>query len=247
ISLPSLGLPIFLTWFIFGRIHKLLAMPVAVALTAVLIAATSDLSALASANLWTAPQFVLPEFNAAAAIGIGLPLFIVTMASQNVPGIAVLNTFGYRPAPGPLFSWTGSFTLLAAPFGGHAVNLAAITAAICAGEDAHPRPEKRFWASTVSGICYVLFGLGAGAAVAFMALSPPILIKAVAGLALIGVLAGAIGGALREDDDREAAIITFLVTASGVTFFGIGGAFWGLVAGGCIHAWQQKVRKKQAA
>jgi benzoate membrane transport protein len=188
---------------------------------------------------------VAPSFTLSALVGIALPLFIVTMASQNIPGIAVLSANGYHPAPGPLFTTTGMFSLLSAPFGGHAVNLAAITAALCAGQDAHPDPQRRYWAAVVAGIAYVLFGLLAGAATAFISASPPILIEAVAGLALIGAFGSALMGAVSVPQDREAAVLTFLVTASGLTFFGISGAFWGLVAGGAMLAmtrWRARVR-----
>jgi benzoate membrane transport protein len=182
------------------------------------------------------PVVVTPSFSLAAIIGIALPLFIVTMASQNIPGMAVLNANGYRPDAGRLFWSTGLFSLAAAPLGGHAVNLAAITAALCAGSDAHPDPQRRYWAAAVAGFVYILFGLVAGAATAFISASPPILIEAVAGLALLGAFGSALLAAMNAPADREAAVITFLVTASGLSFFGISGAFWGLVAGGAVLA-----------
>ena len=141
------------------------------------------------------------------------------MASQNIPGMAVLAVNGYTPPAGQLFQVTGLFTLLAAPFGGHAINLAAITAALCAGPDAHPDPARRYWAAVVAGATYVVFGLLAGAATSLIAVSPPILIEAIAGLALLGALGGALMGAVNQADGREAALITFLVTASGVELF----------------------------
>jgi benzoate membrane transport protein len=182
------------------------------------------------------PVFVAPTFSFAAIVGIALPLFIVTMASQNIPGIAVLKVNHYDPKPGPLFAVTGVFSLLAAPFGGHAVNLAAITAAMCAGRDAHADPSRRYWAALISGVGYVILGLLAGAVTAFVALAPPILIEAVAGLALVGAFSGSAMAAFQAPETREAAAITFLVTASGVSFGGISGAFWGLVAGGLMLA-----------
>jgi benzoate membrane transport protein len=233
---PLEGLLIVVTWALVARFRRLLAVPAAVIVTIVIIALTVDVSAVAIADLWPRPILVIPEFSLAALIGIALPLFVVTMASQNIPGIAVLNVNGYRPEPGPLFSATGIFSLLAAPFGGHAVNLAAITAAICAGEEAHPDPARRYWAAVVAGAFYVLFGLGAGAATAFISAAPPVLIQAVAGLALFGAFGGALMGAMSDARDREAAIVTFVVTASGLSFFGISGAFWGLLAGGGIYA-----------
>lgn len=239
---PAYGLAIILTWALVAKWKRLLAVPAAVIVTVGIIAATVDVSHLDMTALWPQPVLIMPQFDLSAMIGIALPLFIVTMASQNIPGIAVLNVNGYRPEPGPLFSITGFFSLLSAPFGGHAVNLAAITAALCAGPDAHPDPARRYWAAVVSGVFYVIFGLLAGAATAFISAAPPILIQAVAGLALLGALGASLLGAVSDAKDREAAIITFLVTASGISFFGISGAFWGLLAGGAIYAltrWRQ--------
>jgi benzoate membrane transport protein len=233
---PVYGLAIIVTWALVAKWKRLLAVPAAVIVTVAIIAATVDVSHLDMNVLWPQPVLIAPQFELSAMIGIALPLFIVTMASQNIPGIAVLNVNGYRPDPGPLFSVTGLFSLLSAPFGGHAVNLAAITAALCAGPDAHPDPARRYWAAVVSGIFYVFFGLCAGAATAFISAAPPILIQAVAGLALLGAFGSSLLGAVTDAKDREAAIITFIVTASGLTFFGISGAFWGLLAGGAIYA-----------
>jgi len=233
---PALGLAIVVTWAVVARFKRLLAVPAAVLVAAVLIAATSDLAPGAMASIAPEPVFVMPVFDTAAMIGIALPLFIVTMASQNIPGIAVLNANGYRPAPGPLFTTTGVFSLLAAPLGGHAVNLAAITAALCAGPEAHPDPAKRYGAAVVAGCGYIGFGLLAGLATAFIAASPPVLIEAVAGLALLGAFGASVAAAVSEARDREAAVVTFVVTASGLGFLGISGAFWGLLAGGAVMA-----------
>ena len=158
------------------------------------------------------------------------------MASQNVPGLAVLGANGYRPAIGPLFTGTGLASALGAPFGGHAVNLAAITAALCAAPEAHPDPARRWIAVAVSGIAYLAIGIAASAAAAFVVASPPLLIQSVAGLALFGSLASALGTALAREEDRSPADVTFATTASGLTLCGIGAAFWGLVAGGGLWA-----------
>jgi benzoate membrane transport protein len=235
-ELPALGLAIVVAWAVVARIKRLYAVPVAALLTIALIAATTHLAPDALGLPWPMPVVVTPSFSLAAIIGIALPLFIVTMASQNIPGMAVLNANGYRPDAGRLFWSTGLFSLAAAPLGGHAVNLAAITAALCAGSDAHPDPQRRYWAAAVAGFVYILFGLVAGAATAFISASPPILIEAVAGLALLGAFGSALLAAMNAPADREAAVITFLVTASGLSFFGISGAFWGLVAGGAVLA-----------
>ena len=233
---PGPGLAIVLAWAVVARINRLFAEPAAVVVAFGWIAATTDLSSLHAAALWPHPVLVAPVFSPAALVGITLPLFIVTMASQNIPGIAVLGINGFRPAPGPLFRDTGLLSLLAAPFGGHAVNLAAITAALCAGPDAHPHPSRRWPAAVVAGLGYILFGLLAGAATAFIGAAPPVLIEAVAGLALLGAFGAALLGAVSDPKDREAAVVTFLVSASGLNFMGIGGAFWGLLAGGGLLA-----------
>ncbi len=232
---PAVGLAVVVAWAVMGRIRRLFAVPAAVLVAGVLIAATAPAIDF-SGDLWPTPVLVAPVFSVAACIGIALPLFIVTMASQNIPGIAVLNVCGYRPAPGPLFTATGIASLAGAPFGSHAVNLAAITAALCAGQDAHPDPARRYWAAAVAGAFYILFGLLAGAATAFVAAAPPILIEAVAGLALLGAFGAAMLAAVSDPASREAAMITFLVAGSGLSFLGIGGAFWGLLAGGAMLA-----------
>ena len=229
-EVPAQGIAIVVVWAIVARLNRLLAVPAAVVVAAAMI--FMHMHAPQFGALAPQIEFVVPQFSFAAMIGIALPLFIVTMASQNIPGLAVLNVNGYKPSPGPLFTLTGIFSALSALFGGHAVNLAAITAAMCAGEDAHPDPSKRYWTAIVAGTAYILFGLGAGALTAFVNVAPPLLIESVAGLALLGAFGGAMMGALNEGEHREAAVMTFLVTASGLSFFGIGGAFWGLLAGG---------------
>jgi len=247
---PLLGLPIVLAWAVVGGFNRLYAVPAALVAFVAVLAFGIDIPDGAFAGLAERlaprPEAVMPVFNLAGLVGIALPLFIVTMASQNIPGIAVLKVNDYRPNPGPLFAVTGLFSLLSAPFGGHAVNLAAITAAMCAGADAHADPARRYWAAVNAGVFYVIFGLAAGAVTAFVSLAPPILIQAVAGLALISAFAGSALNAFREPEDREAAAVTFLVTASGVSFAGISGAFWGLVAGGLMMALSRAMARRRA-
>lgn len=232
---PLLGLPIVFAWIIVGRFNRLLAVPAALLAFALVVffgieIPVEELGRLAE-NAIPTPVLITPEFSLEGAVGIALPLFIVTMASQNIPGIAVLTANGYRLAAGKLIAATGLFSLASGPFGGHAVNLAAITAAMCAGEEAHADPRRRYWAAVISGIGYILFGLFAGLMVGFVSLAPSILIEAVAGLALIGAFIGTLQGAFQDPAHREAAGVTLLTTASGLSLFGIGGAFWGLVAG----------------
>ena len=242
---PLAALAIIIVWVAVARIRRILAMPAAVLVTvAVVLFEAKAGTAPALDSLWPRPVWVDPVFSVEGVVGIAIPLFLVTMASQNIPGIAILAVNGYKPDAGRAFATTGILSLLATPFGGHAVNLAAITAALGAGPDAHPDPARRYWATVVAGPIYILFGLLSGAATAFIASSPPILIEAVAGLALLGAFGSAILGAVNEPKDREAAVITFIVTASGVSFFGISGAFWGLLAGALILALTRWKRPK---
>ena len=244
---PWLGLPIVAAWIVVGAFQRLFAVPAALAAFVLVLVFGVDIppDAMAAWSRSLAPpvEFVAPVFTLPALVSIALPLFIVTMASQNIPGIAVLKVNRYEPNPGPLFAVTGLFSAFSAPFGGHAVNLAAITAAMCAGEDAHADPKRRYWAAAIGGAGYVILGLLAGAVTASVALAPPVLIQAVAGLALIGAFSGSAVAAFREPETREAAALTFLITASGVSFGGISGAFWGLIAGGAMMALQRAVAR----
>ena len=232
-QMPALALPVVLAWAVMARVKRLYAVPASVLVALVLLIATAHGNGRAG-SLWPVPVLPAPHVSIPALLGVALPLFIVTMASQNIPGMAVLHANGYRPAPGPLFWITGLFGLAGAPFGSPAVNLAAITVAMCAGEEAHPDPERRYWAATVAGLADIAFGLAAGAVTAAAAASPPLLVEAVAGLALLGAFGGALMAAFRDPASREAAVICFMVTGSGETFFGIGGAAWGLLAGGAM-------------
>ncbi len=245
---PLFGLPIVLAWAVIGSINRLYAVPAALLTFGLVIALGVEMpeGALAGLSAALVPriEFVPPVFDAAAMVSIALPLFIVTMASQNIPGIAVLKVNDYHPDPGPLFATTGLFSMLSAPFGGHAVNLAAITAAMCAGSDSHPDRTRRYWSAINAGIAYIILGLLAGVVTTFVSLAPPVLIQAVAGLALIGAFSSSAMAAFAEAETREAAAITFLVTASGVSFAGVSGAFWGLVAGGLMLGLARVAKRK---
>jgi benzoate membrane transport protein len=244
IEAPLAAAPIVLAWLVVSRWSRIYATPIA-AVVAALVIAFMGSAQWGNVGLVTQPVLVLPAFSLGAIFSIAAPLFIVTMASQNVPGLAVLSAYEFQPKPGPLIAVTGAFTVVAAPFGGHAVNLSAITAALCASPDASPDPGKRWIASTTAGVIYILFGLFAGAVIAFAA-GAPILIEGVAGLALLGPFGSAMHNALADTHEREAALITFLVSASGVSIFGVGGAFWGLLAGGLVLAWTRAGRPNQA-
>lgn len=234
---PVDGLIIVAVWAIAAAYKRLLAIPAALLAFAVITALNFPADAFASLpGFGLGLEIVTPKFDWQSFISVALPLFFVTMASQNIPGIAVMKVNHFDPPPGPLFAATGVFSLLAAPFGGHSVCLAAITASMCAGEDAHPDPAKRYWAAIVGGAGYIVFGLLTGLITWFVSKSAPILIEAVAGLALIGALTASASSAFREPETRDAAAVTFLVTASGQSFAGVSGAFWGLVAGVAVLA-----------
>ena len=230
-EVPWLAAPVIVVWALVGRFARTWAVPAALVVAAALIIATGPGlggADVTPALVWTPPVFSLP-----ALVGIGLPLYLVTMASQNVPGMAVLAQYGYHPRLRPILAATGVGTLLGAPFGGHAVNLAAISAALAAGPDAGPA-HRRWIASVTAGVGLAVLGLGAGVATAVLVRSPPVLVTAVAGLALLGALAASMASAVAEPAGRPAAAITFVVTAAGIGFLGLGSAFWGLLAGGAM-------------
>jgi benzoate membrane transport protein len=177
------------------------------------------------------PVWTSPTFSLAATIGIAIPLFVVAMASQNMPGIAVLRTDGYAVPASPLIATTGIASLLLAPFGSHGINLAAISAAICTGPQAHEDASKRYTAAVWCGLFYGIAGLFGATLAALFASLPGELVISVAALALLGSIMNGLHSALAEPSQREPALITFLVTASGLTLAGVGSAFWGLVAG----------------
>ncbi|MCK8778421.1 benzoate/H(+) symporter BenE family transporter [Rhizobium sp. NTR19] len=245
----ALGLPIVLTWMVVVSRWRLWAVPASLAAMVLVLVLGVDLPADTMGRIGAAIHpdltFVTPVFTWHAAISIGVPLFIVTMASQNIPGIAILKVHHYEPPPGVLFAGTGAFSIFGGLFGGVPVNMAAITAAMCASEDSNPDPAKRYWAAIIGGVGYIALGLLAGGIIAFVSLAPPILLQAVAGLGLIGAFSNAAFAAYREPETREAAAITFLVTASGLSFAGISGAFWGLVAGGAVMAFNRAMRVRQ--
>jgi benzoate membrane transport protein len=207
----------------------------------ILIAGAQGLLQLDTVGLQLAqPILTLPQFSMSALVGVALPLFVVTMASQNVPGVAVLRASGYSVPISPLIGWTGVATLILAPLGAFALNLAAITAAICMGREAHENPSQRYVAAIAAGVFYIIIGLFGATVSAVFAAFPQELVLAIAGLALLGTIGNGLLTALSHEKEREPALITFLVTASGVTLFGIGSAFWGLIAGALALVMLQK-------
>lgn len=188
---------------------------------------------------WTVPVFTAPRFSAAALVGVALPLFVVTMASQNLPGVAAQRAAGYEVPVSPAITATGLATVLLAPFGGYALNLAAITAAICMGREASVDPARRYTASVMAGLFYAALGLVGGAVVGLIAAFPKELVLAVAGFALLATIGSGLAAAVKDERSREPALVTYLVTASGLTLWGVGAAFWGVVAGALALAVQR--------
>jgi benzoate membrane transport protein len=195
-------------------------------------AAVNDLLHLEALRLeFSRPIFTAPTFSLSTIIGVSIPLFIVTMSSQNLPGIATLRANGYQTPASPLIAWTGIAGLLLAPFGGFSFNLAAITAAICMSPEADRNHERRYLAAVWAGVFYLITGLlGATVVGLFLAL-PKEIVAAIAGIALLGTIGNSLAAALADHKERDAALMAFLVTASGVTLWGVGSAFWGLVFG----------------
>ena len=181
------------------------------------------------------PVWVSPEFSSSAILGLALPLFVINMASQYLPGLAMIKSYGYQPHVNHLIGWTGTAQALLAPFGCYSVNIAAISAAISLDDQAHPDPSKRYIAGISCGFFYILMGIFAATLTSFLMSFPVIFITALAGIALLGTISHNIAIAFHEASGREAALLTFLFSASGIQFFGIGSAFWGLIFGFAVH------------
>ncbi|BDT73773.1 inner membrane protein YdcO [Comamonadaceae bacterium OS-4] len=239
-ALPLVGLML-VTYLVGKRWAPRYAVPLTLLIAIFFVAARAE---FISANIhfgFTVPVFVAPAFSLAAFISMSLPLFVVTMASQNLPGVAAIQAAGFadRRAQGgdagipvsKVITLTGVMTLVLAPFGAFALNLSAITAAICMGPGAHARPERRYTAAASCGAIYLVIGLFGAAITGVLTAFPKELVAAIAGLALLGTIGGALHTAVQDERNREAALITFLVTLSGVVIAGVGSAFWGVVAG----------------
>lgn len=232
---PLLAIPVVLVWLVLVRLAPRWAVPAAMLVAVVGIAITATGSGMLDAGLAPALVLTLPVLDPLVIVSLGVPLFIVTMAGQNVPGFAVLRTFRFEPVPArAILVASGGMTAAVAALGGYALNLAAITAALMAGPDAHPDPRRRWVAPVAGGVTYVLLGLAAGVATAVVAAAPPILIIAVAGLALLGALTTSLVSAFEAPETRLTAAATLIVVASGVVVAGIGSAFWGLVVGALV-------------
>ncbi|CDL86343.1 benzoate/H(+) symporter BenE family transporter [Xenorhabdus cabanillasii] len=224
-----------LIYLIFRRYFPLYAIISTLAAGIIICIISGNLN-LASENItFSMPKFVMPQFSATTLIGVGIPFFIVTMASQNAPGIATLQAAGYPPRTSNLLIWTSLMTIILTPFGGFSICIAAITAAICMGNDVHPDRDKRYIAAVSAGFFYVLAGIFGGAIFYLFNAFPAPFIKILAGLALLGTFTNSLSLAIKNESTRDVAIICFLITASGANLLGISSAFWGLVGGIIAH------------
>jgi benzoate membrane transport protein len=237
-QMPLLALPIVLVWLVLYGIAPRWAVPGALVVTIVVVGIHAGTGWLHESVVAPQLSFVSPVFDPIVIVSLGVPLFIVTMAGQNVPGFAVLRTFNYlNPPARPILVGSGLLSAGGALFGGHAINLAALSAALMAGPDAHPDRSKRWIATVTGGVVYIGLGLCAGLASSLVSATPPLLITTVAGLAMLGALVTSISAALEQPENRIVAMITFLVVVSGIVLVGIGSPFWGLVVGGIVMLW----------
>ena len=232
-AMPLIAGPVVLVWFVVNLTRKLWALPAAVITAGVVCAWGGYVPEQVQWQI-SEPVWVTPVFSWASTIGIALPLFLVTMTSQNLAGLAVLKANGYRPPLSPALRLTGLLSVLNAPFGGHHINLAALTAALCANEDVHPDPGKRYGAVIAAGLVFIVMGLGTSVMMQYALAAPDNLIETIGGLALLGALLGAVVQAFDAPASRESALLCFLITASGIAIAGIGSAFWGLLVGGLV-------------
>ena len=245
-----------LSYLLGKRLVPRYAVPLTLLVAIIFVAARAEFTGANIQFGLTMPVWVTPTFSLAAFVSMSLPLFVVTMASQNLPGVAAIQAAGYadrRQEGGDagipiskVITLTGLVTLVLAPFGAFALNLSAITAAICMGPEAHTNPARRYTAAASCGAIYIVIGLFGAAITGVLTAFPKELVAAIAGLALLGTIGGALTAALKDDTNREAALITFLVTLSGVVIAGVGSAFWGVVAGGIALLVQHYGRTKPA-
>jgi benzoate membrane transport protein len=231
IANPGLTAPVVAVWLTLTRVWRRAAIPAAFAVAAISLLVSGRMHTRQLSHPFLHLTTVAPTFHLGAILTVALPLFLVTMASQNLAGMTVLALHGYRPRLGPILTSTGVVSTVSAPFGAHAINLAAITAGLMAGPDAGPKRDRRWVASAVGGVMYVVLGLFTGLATGLVADAPPLLIEAVAGLALLGALGEALRAATDSPPLRDAALATLVVTASGISAASLGSPFWGLTGG----------------
>jgi benzoate membrane transport protein len=219
-------------WLLFKALAPRYAVIAALVVGSAVAVFTGQLHSETLHVAFALPRYITPEFNFSLLLSVGVPFFLVTMASQNAPGIATMKASGYPAPVSLLIVITGGIALLFSPFGVYSICIAAITAAICQSPEAHPDVDQRWKAAAAAGVFYLIAGIFGGSITSLMAALPVAWIQMLAGLALLGTISGSLVQALAKENERDAAIVTFLVTASGLTLMGIGSAFWGLVAGG---------------
>ncbi|MBV8912696.1 MAG: benzoate/H(+) symporter BenE family transporter [Acetobacteraceae bacterium] len=241
---PGLVLPLLLVFLVARRLHPASA-PLAVIAASVPLALLEGYALPAPTAGLSTVAWMPPAFSVTALVGLGVPLFLVTMATQQISGAAVLRVSGYVPPVRAALITTGLTTLALAPLGGYSVNLSSITAAICTGPDAHPDPAKRWLTGPVYGFCYLVFALFGASLASWLGALPPVLVATVAGAALLGPLTGALAAALHHENERFASVLAFVVTASGVTLAGVGAAFWGLLAGLLAMALERMMARRR--
>ncbi len=244
-AMPWAVLPLVIVFFGLRLSYPLYAVPVVVVVGVAIAAFSGGLQGDCCDFGITALEWTTPVFDLQTILSIGLPLFLVTMASQNLPGFAVLRASGYQPPVQPALRVTGAASVLMAPFGSHAINMAAITASIVTGPDCHPDPKKRWLVAFPYLVFYGLIGLMAASFVHVLGALPKELITAIAGLALFTPLMGGVIAMMKEPLDIESALVTFLVTASGLTIAGVGSAFWGLIAGLVLFGARHLIRRNR--
>ncbi len=242
---PWIMLPVILVWLVLYKFAQVWAVPIAMVLLFTLTAIEQNISVPID-SIWPALQFVTPQFSLPAIFSIGLPLYLVTMASQNIPGIAIMKSFGYEIPFRPIMLATGFGSVIANFFGGFVTNMAAITAALNANEQAHKDQSKRWIASAFGGVIYLLMAATTGATISFVMQAPKEIILAGAGLALLGTIIGALTSIVEDATMRVPAVIAFLVASSGFTAFSIGSAFWALLMGVTVWLWL-RARANRAA
>ena len=231
VDFPVLIVPVVLIWLLLNRYATVWASPISIAIGFLLIGTSSAVEQIGVISFWPQLSPVIPNFDIAAIVAIGIPLYLVTMASQNLPGLAIMSSLGYNLPTSKVFATTGLGSTVTAFFGGFGLNLAAITAALNADEGASKDPSRRWIASSFGGLVYILFALFAAPFAAFVLAVPRELLLSLAGIALINTFAGSLKTAMEQQSTRLAAVVTFLIGAAGVTILGIGGAFWALLAG----------------
>ena len=233
---PWLVLPGLVVWLVLYKYATIWATPAAMV---IIFASTAFAQGITvdPASILPTMEFVMPTFDLSSIIGISIPLYLVTMASQNIPGIAIMKSFGYEVPFKAVMASTGIAAIIAGFFGGFSMNLAAITAALNANDHAHKDPKRRWLASVYGGYVYLIIALLAGVTVAFVLQAPHELVLAAAGIALLGTIINALSSAVEVVELRLPAMVTFLVTASGMSAFSIGSAFWALIAGLLVWAW----------